>query len=145
MSCTVPSLLHIWLYCQNTFSPHLTWPTWSYSPCRTPPVSGISHKTPPLVPGTSPLSIAALHPDSKHPSLEVLFWLCSSIIAASSVHYSPLTFPLQPRTTLYTLRHPIGKRGRPTTLLSLLGWPIPHIQQGKADIYLYGYIHFIAI
>ena len=88
--------------------------------------------------------MAALHLDSKHTSL-VLSWLCSFIIATSLVHYSPLNLPLRPPATLYTSWHPTGKRVRPTTLLSFLGWPFSQSQQGKADIKLYGYLHSIVM
>ena len=129
-------------------SPSLTWPTWSSAPCRTPPpVSGTSSlvfKTSALVLQLCHLSMAALHPDSKHTSL-VLSWLCSFIITASLVYYSPLNLPLPHQATLYTSWHPTGKRVRPTTLLSLLGWPLSQSQQGKADIKLYGYLHSIVM
>ena len=107
----------------------------------------LSPRTPPLVPQPATISLICQWLPSIWPptTRQWCFPGCYSIIGASLVHYSPLTLPLQPRTTLYTLRHPTGKRGRPTTLLSLLGWPLPHIQQGKADIYLYGYVYSIAI
>ena len=91
----------------------------------------------------SHLSMAALNLASNHTSM-VLSWLFfhnSSLLSPLLSTHSSTSAPKH----FFTLRHPTGKRGRPTTLLSLLGWPLPHIQQGKAEIYLYGYIHSIAI
>ena len=83
----------------------------------------LSPRTPPLVPQPATISLICQWLPSIWPptTRQWCFLGCSSIRAASLVHYSPLILPLQPRTTLYTLQHPTGKRVRSMTLLSLLG------------------------
>ena len=67
----------------------------------------LSPRTPPLVPQPATISLICQWLPSIWPptTRQWCFPGCYSIIAASLVHYSPLTLPLQPRTTLYTLPH----------------------------------------